>query len=178
MKKYLLSLIVLVFLAGTGCQEKIDIEKEKEAIMAVLQEQGVASATMDMERLFAVYVQDSLDTRLQTNKNNHSIYAGWDEIKSLIESRKESDWTRFENMMNSKENVILKVIDDCAWLICDNIWKWNYEGEPGGFDNIEITFLEKIEGEWKISFTAFITKPEPEEEIEEGERETDTEETE
>lgn len=179
MKKNLFTLFALVLLAGTSCQEKIDIEKEKEAIMAVIQEEGDAAAVFDLERLTAVHVQDSLDTRLQTSKNNYTIYAGWDEIKSYIEKAwTEMDRTRIENPKNLKENVILKVIDGCAWLICDNIWKWNYEGEPGGFDNIQITFLEKIEGEWKISFTAFVTKPEPEEEVEEGEEESETEDTE
>ncbi len=167
-------MLALSLIAGTiSCQEKIDIEKEKEAIMAVIQEAGDAAAAMDMERLFAVHVQDSLDTRLQLGENNYTIYAGWDEIKSLFESWTEMDRTGYENPKNFKENVILKVIDDCAWLICDNIWKWNYEGEPGGFDNIQITFLEKIEGEWKISFTSFITKPEKE--VEEGEEESKTE---
>ena len=79
----------------------------------------------------------------------------------------------YENSRNLKENVILKVVDDCAWVTCDNIWKWDYEGEPGGFENLQITFLEKVEGEWKISFSAFIVKPQPEEEAQE-EQETET----
>lgn len=186
MKKYVLVLFALILLAGTSCQEKSDIEKEKEAIMAVIQEEGDAAAEFDMERLTAVHVQDSQDTRFSLGENNYTIITGWDEIKSYFEEAwSEMDITEYENVKNLKENVILKVMDGCAWLICDNIWKWNYEGEPGGFDNIQITFLEKIEGEWKISFTAFVTKPEPEdeedvdeEEIEEGEEESETEETE
>lgn len=177
MKKYLLPLIVFAFLTGISCQQKIDIEKEKEAIMAVIQEEGDAAAAMDMERLLAVHVQDSLDTRLQTLENNYTIYAGWDEIKALYEGWAESGWD-VEDPKNLKENVILKVTDGSAWLICDNIWKWNYEGKQGGFDNIQITFLEKIEGEWKISFTAFVTKPEPGKEVEDVEGEPETEETE
>ncbi len=175
MKKYLWTLFAIVLLAGTSCQEKIDIEKEKEAIMTVIQEEGDAAAAMDMERLFAVHVQDSLDTRLQLGENNYTIYAGWDEIKYLFESWTEMDRTRFEDPKNLKENVILKVIDDCAWLICDNHWSWKNEGEPGVRDNIQITFLEKIEGEWKISFTAFVMKPELEKEVEEEEGESETE---
>jgi|GEM_PF-1874790 len=146
---------------------KPDLEKEKEAIMSVIQEEGDAAAEMDMERLFAVHVQDSLDTRLSLGKNNYTIYAGWHEIKHLFDGWTEMDRTAFENPKNLKENVILKVIDDCAWLICDNIWKWNYEDLPDERVNIQITFLEKIENEWKISFTAFIAKPEPEKLVEE-----------
>ncbi len=177
MKKTLLTLFAIILLAGTACQEKIDIEKEKEAIMAVIQEEGDAAAAMDMERLLAVHVQDNLDTRLQTRENDYTIYAGWNEIKALFKSWEESGWS-VENPKNFKENVILKVTDGSAWLICDNIWKWTYEGEPGGMDNIEITFWEKIEGKWKISFTAYITKPEPEKEVEKGEGEPEPKELE
>ena len=178
MKKIIFSILVLSLIAGSAsCQGKINIEAEKEAIMAVLQERGDAMVTRDMERLFAIHVQDSLDTRLDypLGENNYTIYAGWDEIKSLFESWAEMDRTGFEDTKNWKENVILKVIDDCAWLICDNHWSWKNEGEPGVRDNIQITFLEKIEGEWKISFTAFVMNPEPEEEVEEGEEESEIE---
>lgn len=130
--------------------------------MALIQEEGDAAAAMDMDRLFAVHVQDESDTRLSGTK----VYSGWDEIKSLFESWIEMDRTGFEDPENLKENVILKVIDDCAWLICDNIWEWNYEGERDSRVNIQITFLEKIEGKWKISFNAFVAKDEPEEEDE------------
>ena len=177
MKKIIFSILALLLIIGSfSCQEKIDIENEKEAIMAVLQESGDAMVAWDMERLFAIHVQDSLDTRLTypLGENNYTIYAGWDEIKSLFESWAEMDRPG-EDVRNWKENVILKVIDDCAWLICDNHWSWKYEGEPVVRDNIQITFLEKIEGEWKISFTAFVQKPEPKEEVEEGEEESETE---
>ena len=176
MKKIIFLFLALLLIAGSSCQEKIDIEKENEAIMAVLQERGDAMVARDMERLFAIHVQDSLDTRLTypLGENNYTIYAGWDEIKSLFESWAEMD-RGFEDAKNWEDNVILKVIDDCAWLICDNHWSWKNEGEPGVRDNIQITFLEKIEGEWKISFTAFVMKPEPEEEVEEEEGESETE---
>ena len=170
MKKYLLPLVILALLVGTSCEEKVDIEKEKEAIMAVIKQETDAVVAMDMERLFDLHVQDKLDTRLQTRENDYTIYAGWDEIRALFESWEESGRS-VEDSKNSKENVILKVMGSSAWLICDNIWKWTSEGEPNGMENIQISFMEKIEGEWKFSFTAYITKPEPEEAVEEGEEE-------
>jgi len=53
-----------------------------------------------------------------------------------------------------------------AWVICDNIWKWEAKGEPQTNQNIQISFLEKIDGEWKFSFNAFVAAPEPETEDE------------
>ena len=37
MKKYVLTLFALILLAGTSCQEKIDIEKEKEAVKTAIE---------------------------------------------------------------------------------------------------------------------------------------------
>ncbi|NQU85643.1 MAG: hypothetical protein HQ541_07775 [Mariniphaga sp.] len=164
MKKFVIPLFLIVFFAGTSCENKIDIEKEKEAIMAVILKEGDAHAAHDLKGLYAVHIQDSLVTRLQTRKNNYSIYAGWDEIKSLFESWTKMDMTKYENIKNSKENVILKVLDDCAWLICDSNWEYVKEGNPIRESDIQITFLEKIEGEWKISFNAIVIKSGPERE--------------
>ena len=63
-----------------------------------------------------------------------------------------------DNLVNTKENVIIKVAENSAWLTCDNIWTWTVEGEPIGYNNIQILFLEKIKGDWKISFSSFYSK--------------------
>ena len=169
MKNYLwTSLIALVFLAGTSCQEKIDIEKEKEAIIKVLYEEGETFAAFDMESLSTLHIRDESATRLSGTK----VYSGWNEIETLLKSyieRNKND-TISENVRNEKENIILKVTGNNAWVICDNIWKWEVKGEPNVSQNIQISFLEKIDGEWKFSFNAFITKPVPEEDEEEDEK--------
>lgn len=161
--KNLILLTAIIFVAGAAFGQSLqpNIEKEKKAIMAVIQKEGDGHATHDLDLLSSAHVHDSLSTRLQTRKTNYSIYAGWDEIKSLFESWTKMDMTAYENIKNFKENVILKVIDNCAWLICDNIFTWDTKGEPGRDENIQITFLEKIDGEWKISFNATVTKPGP-----------------
>ena len=154
MKKHVFTLFALIFFAGTSCQEKIDIEKEKEAIIKILNEEGKTFAGSDMESLSALHVQDESDTRLAGTK----VYSGWNEIETLLKSYIE--WNKkdtiSENFRNEKENIRLKVTGNTAWVICDNIWKWEAEGEPKGFQNIQINFLEKIDGAWKFSFTAFI----------------------
>ena len=163
-------------MAGTSCQEKIDIEKEKEAIIKALYEEVEAFAAFDMESLSALHIQDESDTRLAGTK----VYSGWNEIETLLKSyieRNKND-TISENFRNEKENIKLKVTGNNAWVICDNTWKWDSEGEPFEAENIQITFLEKIEGKWKISFTAYVAKSEPEEVVAEGEEEPETEETE
>ena len=160
MRNCLWSLFVIVLFAGTSCQQEGRIEKEKEAIIAVLKEEADANIAKDKDRLFALHVQDNLETRLELGEYGFNTYAGWDAIKPLIDDFIDGA-QQADDAVNRKENMIIKVMGNCAWLTCDNIWKWNIDGEPGGYNNIQVTFLEKIKGEWKISFSSYYSKPMP-----------------
>jgi hypothetical protein len=166
MKKNLITLLYLIFLISTSCQEIIDVKKEKEAILKVLQEEGTAIAAADIERVYSIHIRDSTATRLQIGVDSYQIYSGWNQIKPLLDGYVEynKNTPDLKNAKNIKENVIIKVVGNSAWVICDNIWKYDYQGKPEGFNNIQIAFFEKVNNEWKFSFNAFITKPEPKEE--------------
>jgi ketosteroid isomerase-like protein len=158
MKNHLWTLSTIILLASTSCQQQIDIEKEREAIIKVLHEFEDSFAAFDMENLSEAHVQDESDTRLAGTE----LHQGWNEIETLLNSYIEYNKKEpfGENFRNEKENIRLKVTGNTAWAICDNIWKWeDAKGEPGGFQNIHISFLEKIDGEWKFSFNAYVASP-------------------
>jgi nitrogen fixation protein len=157
MKKTLIVLSSIMFLMCMSCKEKIDVEKEKEAVLKVLQEEGDAFAANDMERLSALHIQDETNTRLAGT----TIYKGWSEIEKLLKgyikvNSTDSSWV---NPKNLKENVIIKVAGNNAWVLCDNIWEYEFKNLPRKQANRQITFFEKTNGEWKISFNAFVPKP-------------------
>ena len=162
MKKSLLVLFVLIFLTCLSCKEKIDIVKEKEAILKVLQEEGDAFAVNDLKRIFIVHIQDNTATRLEQGSDSYKIYAGWDEIKKLYESyiKGNSADSAWKNPKNLKKNIVIKVVGNSAWVLCDNIWKYEYNNLAEESTNMQIAFFEKINGEWKFSFNAFVQKPE------------------
>jgi len=151
MKKSLFVVFALIFLICISCKEKIDVEKEKEAVLKVLQEEGDAFAVSDMKRISAIHLQDKTATRLEQGPDSYDIYNGWDEINRLYEGYIESILA----------DIIIKVVGNSAWLICDNTWKYEYNDIPGEDTNIQIAFFEKINGEWKFSFNAFVQKPVP-----------------
>ncbi len=119
MKFFESTILVILVIAGTSCEQAVNVEKEKEAIRAVLEE-----------------VSGLLGDALSADG-------------SLIAS----------NAVNRKENMIIKVTGNTAWVTCDNIWEYSSDGEKGGYSNIQVNFLEKIKGEWKISFAAYYSKP-------------------
>ncbi len=161
MKKNQTPVILIAFLAIVSCQSRIDVDKEVEAILNVIQAEGNAHATHDLNGLKNAYIHDSLTVRVHTRKSNYSILEGWDQVNSLFESWMSMDMSRYKNIKQSKENVVLKVLDNSAWLVCDNVWNFEVDGEPIEDSEIQITFLEKVDSEWKISFNAIVTKPGP-----------------
>lgn len=167
MKKILIPISALLLLACTSCEEKIDVDKEKAAIMAVIQSESEFARDGNVEGLKSLYMQDEYNTRLIIGNENYKILTGWDKVGPILDQALENTETEFSATI-TKDNPIIKVNEETAWIICDNTWEGIYEGEDFIMNNIQVTFLEKVEGEWKISFISFIDKPKPEdvEEIE------------
>ena len=168
MKKSLFLLSTLVFFTFISCKEKIDVTKEKEAILKVLQEEGDAFAANDLQRILAVHITDSTATRLEQGTDSYEIYKGGDEINKMYEdyikfTSTDSSW---QNPQNLKGNIIIKVVGNAAWVLCDNTWKYEYNNVAEEMSNLQIAFFEKVNGEWKFSFNAFLQKPEPKAEAE------------
>ena len=164
MKKFLFLISALILFTCISCKEKIDIAKEKEAVLKVLQEEGDAFVANDMERMSAIYIQDSTQTRLGLGTTYYNLYKGWDEIKNLYQDyiKYNSTDSSWKNPRNLKENLIIKVAGNSAWILCDNIWEFEYNNVAQRQTNMQIAFFEKVNGEWKFSFDAFIQKPVPE----------------
>jgi ketosteroid isomerase-like protein len=182
MKKYVLTLFAIILLAGTSCQEKIDIEKEKEAIKAVIEEETNAFLARDFDRLAATYVQDETNIDLRAGESGYGYYVGWEEIgsafKELFENNPEPGTSK-----EVKTNYKIKVYKESAWTVFDNE-VYNSEGELTG-KSIHVEFLEKVNGEWKIVYLSIVNtssyedeEDDDDEEIEEGEEEPETEDAE
>ncbi|MFC2124334.1 hypothetical protein ACFLU5_05950 [Bacteroidota bacterium] len=149
MEKYIFPLIVLVFPAVTSCQNKIDIEKEKAAIIAVIEEETEAFFDNDIDRLSATHVQDETNIRLAATKSGYTYDVGWEKIRSFF-----LDY--FENeagpggFYEVKRNYKIKVYDESAWAVFDNDY-YNDEDELLS-SSIHAEFLEKVDGKWKLVF--------------------------
>ena len=103
MKKLVAISAILLFAGIAYGQNKADIEKEKEAIMVVLQEEGNAHAEHDLEGLQKAYINDSLTVRVHTREKNYSILEGWDQVNSLFEGWLNMDMSKYNNIEHLKE---------------------------------------------------------------------------
>ncbi len=50
----------------------------------------------------------------------------------------------------------MKIYPGSAFVVCDQNWTSQYAEDMVEMKSIQVRFLEKIEGEWKISFVSFI----------------------
>ena len=181
MKKLLFTFIAFSLMTGASCQKKADIEKEKEAIKAVIEEETDAYIAGDFERQSETYVQDETIVRLAPDKNGHVYYVGWEDLSTYLKSGTEEGLERFgnySNPKNKKTDYRIKVYHESAWAVFNEDWDMDYQGETLNFIGPGVRFLEKVNGEWRIVYMSEINKSSLEDEdeevgAEEGESETE-----
>lgn len=153
MKIQVLSTIGIALLLAVSCQP--NIEKEKEAVMAVLMAESDALIAADFEAFKALHTQGELESRIEMGIYGYNVYKGWEKVSGLVK-----DFLNEEAMgkiVNTKENCIVYVNGKSAWITCDNVWV-DRSTEEILYNNLQIAFLEKQGGNWKIAFSAYYTK--------------------
>ena len=156
MKKYCLLFVILMLLAGTACQEKVDIEKEKEAIIAVIEEETDATMNGDYERWANTYVQDETNVRLSANSESYNLIVGWEDLNSYFKEAFNNMEEQSTAWKGGKTNYKIKVYGNAAWVMCDETMVNAEAEEAMEWKAIETRILEKIDGEWKIVFLSYV----------------------
>lgn len=155
MRLTFITVLAISTLFAFSCK-RVNPEKEKAAIMDVLYEESAASLAGDFERFRATHIQDDLETRVEMGIYSYNIYKGWGEIGPVLHDY--IDGNPLTDAVNRKENVRIKVNGNSAWLICDNIWETDVPEKHILVNNLQTVFLEKVKGEWKISFASYYSK--------------------
>ncbi|MFO7851647.1 MAG: hypothetical protein ACQERS_10925 [Bacteroidota bacterium] len=178
-KLFLLATIAAVAL--TACKqttEPVDMEAEKEAIMKVIQNESEFARDAKFEEFVNLYVHDEFNTRLRFLPDTFEIIKGWENVRNRLAYIDDREETELTTVNVSKENPLVKITGNTAWVVCDNIWQGEYEGEEIYNESLQVTFLEKSEGEWKISLAGWFSKPEPDDDDEDDAEDEDEEEEE
>ena len=156
MKTQLLTLISLVLLAATACEQKIDVEKEKAAIIAVIEEETNAYVDADFDRLANTYLQDETCTRLSAGENSYNLVEGWETMGSNFKDGFENREPGYENLKFEKKNYKIKIFNNGAWATFDEDVSYDFEGNHVEITMIGTRLLEKIDGQWKIAFVGIV----------------------
>ncbi len=155
-----------------SCGNTVDVEAEKQAIIDVINAETDAYLAFDLEKVKSFYVHDSLNFRLTTGADDHVFLEGWDEIElffrdELIDGNPHSPADTHINV--SKDNYRIKVYEHSAYVLCSENWTYTLSERVIEINSLQVRFMEKVDGEWKIAFLSFIGTSgyEEEEELEE-----------
>ena len=152
-------LVLTAFLAVifSGCEQAFDVDKEKAAIIEVINKETDAYLERDFEAMYATHVHDSLNMRLTAGADNYVFAEGWENVsKHMSGDETEDDLGPDLHITVEKSNYRMRVYPTSAFVVCDQKWTSTYGEDVTEINSIQVRFLEKIEGEWKISFVSFI----------------------
>jgi len=135
----------------------MDMEKERAAIIAVINQETDAYLERDFETVRSTHVQDSMNMRLTAGADNYVFLEGWEEVgKHLSGDETEDDLSEDLHITVEKSNYRMKIYPNSAFVVCDQKWTSQYDDDVTEMNSIQVRFMEKIEGEWKISFVSWI----------------------
>ena len=156
--KYTTFLLFICLVAGlTGCDQPIDFDKERASIIEVINKETTAYIDRDFDAVFSTHVHDSLNIRLSAGPDNYVFLEGWDDVaKHLSGDETEDDLNENLHISVEKSNYRMKIYPNSAWVVCDQKWTSQYDEDITEINSIQIRFMEKIDGEWKIALISFI----------------------
>jgi hypothetical protein len=151
MKIKMLTLLVFSLLGSKSYQQVIDIDKEKEAIVAVIEDEKAGYINKDMDQWSKHVLQDSSYSWLYASSEIHILSHGFSTHADLINGWWENANPDMANVKVDFEIMELKVFPQTAWAAIKTMWNYDIKGEPVQEDGIEFLFFEKHDGSWKIA---------------------------
>jgi len=161
MKKIIFSILALSLIAGSSCQEKIDIEKEKEAIKAVIEQTSAAYHEADYDQIINNWIHEPYVLASNASKDDQWHFRGWQKIDEAVKKyasnldsiQQAGNWeyVSFENY-----DYTIRVYQQCAWASFYS--KFIFTMQEANLDKeiLEVRFLERHEGEWKIIYSGTV----------------------
>ena len=130
---------LLMMVVVTGCQESFDPEKEKEAIIKVINDETDAYADYNFEALAETHLQDSTNMRLTAGRDTYVFLEGWDAVgKYLQEDIEGATAPEDQHVSVEKSNYRIKVYPECAWVVCDEKWTYRYTTDTVEIKSIQV----------------------------------------
>ncbi|KPL14200.1 MAG: hypothetical protein AMS23_04600 [Bacteroides sp. SM1_62] len=175
MKKIIFPFFAVLLITGcTPPKEEIDVAKEEEAIKAMLKKEVALWWERDVDAESNFWVKEDYFTTVSNSGNFHSQGHGWDSIFASIKRISvDTNWQYVSNARNEFKDFNIKVYDKVAWAVYYVDEAWEYKGEPYDRSFVRVTFLEKVDDNWKMALNAMTILNPCEEEDEDEENNDD-----
>jgi ketosteroid isomerase-like protein len=144
-------LIAIIVLVASGCQqpekEKINVEKEKDAIRLVLQKYALANENQDIGMIGDIWCPSERIVSFGTESGEKLV--GWEQIKAAVIRQ----FSSFSNTYIFADNQIIEVnaTGNTAWF--SEIINYNFirDGKANSYEGLRYTgVLVKKDGKWLL----------------------------
>ena len=146
--KNFITLVVATILIVSGCTPKVDIEAEKTAVRAVVDDLERAFETNDPELLAQLFSHSPDNIFFGTDADER--FVGYD---SFIKAQKQFFVSVEKGSEITFHDVVLDInkSGDAAWTSCLMDWKGTSQEESFAIDGLRMTIvLENQNGKWVI----------------------------
>ncbi|MBN2215675.1 MAG: nuclear transport factor 2 family protein [Bacteroidales bacterium] len=173
MKKYFLLFITVALLAGTSCQERIDTEKEKEAIVAVIEGITKAHAAGDWDAWLSLWLNEPYIFISYAAADYHWMVKGRDNLNEMVtENTSEEGAEEAEPELTLEpHDYFIRVFKECAWASYKIKWTSVTDSSDvkEEWETFENYAFEKRDGVWKVATVSAVDITSFEKQGEEGE---------
>jgi len=158
MKKFFLALFAFSLLAVVCCQDESGIEKEKKAIIALIEAEKNAYYTQNLSVLDESWIQESSSRKLFLTSHGLTELSGWDEIHQNNIEATERDWNEHIETVQYLDYSI-NIYGNTALVLHNSEHKITDHGAESILSMRRILHLVKIDDEWKIDMMAMYFMP-------------------
>lgn len=160
MKNLTLLFTAIVLASLASCEEKIDVENEKDAIKAVFEQEKAGFFNGDVEAMAETWIHEPSSVKIYMLHNGQRKFEGWDAIKKHDEENvADTTWDRKQFIVTFRDFKIELLDDDAAWVMCETHWDGNENNEPIKLIQTRINVLKKDQGKWKFALMAIYNQP-------------------
>ncbi len=148
MKKAIVLIISVFSLVILGCQQPMDPDKEKEAIITLIEEETQSYYDKDFDQWGSFYAQTDDNIWMMASQAWHEYRDGWktqaDAMKSAFDTEKEIN-------REVKKPIEVKIYDKSAYIVFENEL---FDENEESLEKVRVTyFLEKMDDKWKIVYS-------------------------
>jgi len=158
MKKILLALFACSLLAVVCCQDESPVEKEKKAIISVIEAEKIAYYTQDLAGLDGSWIQEYSVRKIFLTTHGITELSGWEEIHQNNIEAIERDWDEHPETAQYS-NYSINIYGNTALVLHDSEHRMTAQDEVSVLNMRRIVHLVKVDDEWKIDLMAMYFMP-------------------
>jgi PBP1b-binding outer membrane lipoprotein LpoB len=157
-------MILFLPLLFNSCQPAVDMNKEKEALISLINEEKKAYFERDTTLMATLWVHDSTARKIYMTQKGPVLFNGWAEVHAHDMGNAASEmWDDMEDGKIDFSDYEINIYHNTALVLCHAKGSFTLKGEDLKGEQERIQHMVKKDGKWKFDLMAIYNLPEEEE---------------